>query len=56
MSKGKSNKMKCCLCNVLIDNGDINCNSLPKHADSHSIIIVKLKSKAVSDLCALSQL
>ena len=45
MPKGKSLKIKGSLCNISISEVDINCNMLPRSADSNGLIIVKLKRK-----------
>ena len=45
MLKGKSLKMKGSICNILVTKVDVNCNTLPRPADSNSLLIVKLKGK-----------
>ena len=50
MLKEKSPKMKGCVCNVSIDKAHINCNLLPRPADSNGIATVKLKRKTVCNL------
>ena len=43
--KGKSLKMKRNICNILVTDVDVNCNTLPRPADSKGLLIVKLKRK-----------
>ena len=43
--KGKSLKMKGSIRNVPITKVDVNCNTLPRPADSNGLLIVKLKRK-----------
>ena len=45
MLKGKSLKMKGSIRNVPIPEVDVNCNTLPRPADSNGLLIVKLKRK-----------
>ena len=45
MPKGKSLKMKGSICNIPVTKVDVNCNTLPRSADSNSLLIVKLKGK-----------
>ena len=45
MPKGNSPKLKGTICNIPIEMVDVNCNSLPRPADSNGLIIVKLKRK-----------
>ena len=45
MSKGKSLKTKGSICNIPVAEVDVNCNMLPRSADSNGLIIVKLKRK-----------
>ena len=45
MSKGKSLKTKGSICNIPVAEVDVNCNMLPRSADSNGLIIVKLKGK-----------
>ena len=45
MPKGKSLKMKGSICNIPVSEVDVNCNMLPRPADSNGLIIVKLKRK-----------
>ena len=43
--KGKSLKIKDSLCSIPVSEVDVNCNILPRPADSYAFIIVKLKRK-----------
>ena len=43
--KGKSLKMKRSICNILVTEVDVSCNTLPRPADSKGLLIVKLKCK-----------
>ena len=45
MPKGKLLKMKGIICNIPVNEVDVNCKSLPRPADSNSLLIVKLKHK-----------
>ena len=45
MPKGKSLKVKGSICNLPVLEVDVNCNILPRPADSNGLIIVKLKHK-----------
>ena len=45
MPKGKSSKMKGSICNIPVTEVDVNCNALPRLADSNGVLIVKLKRK-----------
>ena len=45
MRKGKSLKMKGSICNIPVSEVNVNCNMLPRPADSNGLIIVKLKRK-----------
>ena len=42
---GKSMKMKGSICNIPVIEADVNCNTLPRPADSNGLLIVKLKRK-----------
>ena len=37
--------MNCSICNIPVTEVDVNCNTLPKPADSLGLLIVKLKLK-----------
>ena len=41
----KSLKMKGSICNIPVTEIDVNCNTLPRPADSNGLLIVKLKPK-----------
>ena len=43
MPKGKSLKIKGSICNIPVSEVDVNCNMLPRPADSNGLIIVKLE-------------
>ena len=45
MPKVKSFKIKGSICNISVSEFDVNCNILPRPADSNGLIIVKLKHK-----------
>ena len=45
MPQGKSLKMKGSICNIPVTEVDVNCNTLPRPADSNGLLIVKLKRK-----------
>ena len=45
MPKGKSLKIKSSICNIPASKVDVNCNMLPRPADSNGLIIVMLKRK-----------
>ena len=45
MPKGKSLKMKGSICNIPVTEVDVNCNTLPRPADSNGLLILKLKRK-----------
>ena len=45
MPKGKLLKMKGIICNIPVNEVDVNCKSWPRPADSNSLLIVKLKHK-----------
>ena len=45
MPKGKSLKIKVSIFNIPVSEVDVNCNMLPRPADSNGLIIVKLKHK-----------
>ena len=45
MPKGKSLKIKGSICNIPVAEVDVNCNILPRPADSNGLLIVKLKRK-----------
>ena len=45
MSKDKSWKMKGSICNIPVTIVDVNCNTLPRPADSNGLLIAKLKRK-----------
>ena len=45
MPKGKSLKIKGSICNNPVSEVDVNCNMLPRPADSNGLIIVMLKRK-----------
>ena len=45
MPQGKSLKMKCSICNIPVAEVDVNCNALPRPADSNGLLIIKLKHK-----------
>ena len=43
MLKGKSLKIKVSIFNIQVSEVDVNCNMLPRPADSNGLIVVKLK-------------
>ena len=45
MPKGKPLKIKGSICNIPVSEVDVNCNMLPRPADSNGLNIVKLKRK-----------
>ena len=45
MPKAKLLKIKCSICNIPITEIDVNCNMLPRPADSNGLFLVKLKHK-----------
>ena len=45
MPKGKSLKIKGSISNIPVSEVDVNCNMLPRPADTNALIIVKLKRK-----------
>ena len=38
--------MKSIICNISVTEVDVNCNALPRPADSNGLLIVKLKHKS----------
>ena len=45
MPKSKSLKIKGSICDIPVKEVNVNCNTLPRPADSNGLLIVKLKRK-----------